>query len=71
MGRASAGASRRTSFATRAVELAREGMRRIVIQRQLDHFDLGLASTYLPGIDNPETIETAHARRAPKTPSAL
>jgi integrase/recombinase XerD len=51
-----------------AVELAREGVPLIVIQRQLGHSNLGLTSIYLQGIDNGEIIETVHARRAPMVP---
>jgi site-specific recombinase XerD len=43
-----------------AVELAREGVPLIVIQRQLGH--------NLQGIDNAEIIETVHARRASMIP---
>ena len=48
-----------------AVEMAREGVPLLVIQRQLGHSDLGITSVYLQGIDNAEIIETVHARRAP------
>lgn len=48
-----------------AVEMAREGVPLIVIQRQLGHSNLGITSIYLQGIDNAEIIETVHARRAP------
>ena len=48
-----------------AVELAREGVPLIVIQRQLGHSNLGITSIYLQGIDNAEIIETVNARRAP------
>jgi site-specific recombinase XerD len=51
-----------------AVEMAREGMPLIVIQRQLGHSNLGITSVYLQGIDNAEIIETVHARRAPMIP---
>ena len=51
-----------------AVELAREGVPLIVIQRQLGHSNLGITSIYLQGIDNEEIIETVHARRAPMIP---
>jgi site-specific recombinase XerD len=51
-----------------AVELAREGVPLIVIQRQLGHSNLGTTSIYLQGIDNEEIIETVHARRAPMIP---
>jgi site-specific recombinase XerD len=48
-----------------AVELAREGVPLIVIQRQLGHNKLGITSVYLQEIDTAEIIETVHARRAP------
>ena len=48
-----------------AVEMAREGVPLIVIQRQLGHSNLGITSVYLQGIDNAEIIDTVHARRAP------
>jgi len=48
-----------------AVEMAREGIPLIVIQRHLGHSNLGITSIYLQGIDNAEIIETVHARRAP------
>jgi site-specific recombinase XerD len=51
-----------------AVELAREGVPLIVIQRQLGHSNLGITSVYLQGIDNAEIIDTVHARRAPMVP---
>jgi len=51
-----------------AVELAREGVPLIVIQRQLGHTNLGITSIYLQGIDNAEIIDTVHARRAPMVP---
>jgi site-specific recombinase XerD len=51
-----------------AVELAREGVPLIVIQRQLGHSNLGITSIYLQGIDNAEIIETVHARRQPMIP---
>jgi site-specific recombinase XerD len=51
-----------------AVEMAREGVPLIVIQRQLGHRDLGITSVYLQGIDNGEIIETVHSRRAPMIP---
>ena len=52
-----------------AVEMAREGVPLIVIQRQLGHTNLGITSIYLQGIDNTEIIDTVHARRAPMVPS--
>ena len=51
-----------------AVELAREGVPLIVIQRQLGHSNLGITSVYLQGIDNAEIIETVHSRRQPMIP---
>jgi len=51
-----------------AVEMAREGVPLIVIQRQLGHSNLGITSVYLRGIDSGEMIETVHARRAPMIP---
>ena len=51
-----------------AVEMAREGVPLIVIQRQLGHSNLGITSVYLQGIDSDEIIETVHARRAPMIP---
>jgi site-specific recombinase XerD len=51
-----------------AVEMAREGVPLIVIQRQLGHSNLGITSVYLQGIDSGEIIATVHARRAPMIP---
>src|SRR3954454_14983006 len=51
-----------------ALEMAREGVPLIVIQRQLGHSNLGITSVYLQGIDNAEIIETVHACRAPMIP---
>jgi site-specific recombinase XerD len=51
-----------------AVEMAREGVPLIVIQRQLGHSNLGITSIYLQGIDNAEIIDTVHSRRAPMIP---
>jgi integrase/recombinase XerD len=51
-----------------AVEMAREGVPQIVIQRQLGHTNLGITSIYLQGIDNTEIIDTVYARRAPMVP---
>src|SRR5512133_3396638 len=70
--RAAARAGVRRRFAPRqlrhahAVEMAREGVPLVVIQRQLGHSNLGITSVYLQGID--EIIETVHARRAPMIP---
>ena len=54
-----------------AVEMAREGVPLIVIQRQLGHSNLGIAGGYLQGIDNAETIDTVHARRAQMIPVSM
>jgi integrase len=54
-----------------AVEMAREGVPLIVIQRQLGHSNLGITSVYLQGIDSGEIIETVHARRAPMIPMSV
>jgi site-specific recombinase XerD len=51
-----------------AVELAREGVPLIVIQRQLGHGNLGITSISPQGIDNAEIIDTVHARRQPMIP---
>jgi integrase/recombinase XerD len=48
--------------------MAREGVPLIVIQRQLGHSNLGIASIYLQGIDNAEIIDPVHARHAPMVP---
>jgi integrase len=53
-----------------AVEMAREGVPLVIIQRQLGHANLGVTSIYLQGIDNSEIIDTVHARRAPVIPAA-
>jgi integrase/recombinase XerD len=51
-----------------AVEMAREGVPLVVMQRQLSHSNLGITSVYLQGIDNAEIIDTLHTRRAPMIP---
>jgi site-specific recombinase XerD len=48
-----------------ALELAREGVRLNIIQRQLGHANFGTTSIYLQGIDPEEIIATVHMRRAP------
>jgi site-specific recombinase XerD len=69
--RAAADAGMRRRFAphqlrhAHAVEMAREGVPLIVIQRRLGHSNLGITSVYLQGIGNAEIIDTVHARRAP------
>ena len=52
-----------------AVEMAREGVPLVVIQRQLGHANLGITSIYLQGIDNAEIIDTVHHRAAPMIPA--
>jgi site-specific recombinase XerD len=53
-----------------AVEMSREGVPLVVIQRQLGHADLGITSAYLCGIDNTEIIHAVHERPAPMIPAA-
>jgi site-specific recombinase XerD len=48
-----------------AVEMSREGVPLLVIQRQLGHANLSITSVYLRGIDNTEIIHTVHERPAP------
>jgi len=48
-----------------AVEMSREGVPLLVIQRQLGHADLRITSTYLLGIDNTEIVHAVHERPAP------
>ena len=52
-----------------AVEMSREGISLLVIQRQLGHADLGITSAYLRGIDNTEIIHAVHERPAPMIPA--
>ncbi len=54
-----------------AVEMGREGVPLMVIQRQLGHVDLGITSVYLQGIDNSEIVDTVHARRPPTIPASV
>jgi site-specific recombinase XerD len=49
----------------RAVEMAHEGLPRLVIQRQLGHAKLGITSVYLQRIDSSEIISTVHGRPSP------
>jgi len=53
-----------------AVEMPREGVPLVVIQRQLGHADLGVTSVYLRGIDNTEIVHAVHERPAPMIPAA-
>jgi hypothetical protein len=41
----------------------------VVIQHQLGHASLGVASIYLQGIDSSEIIDTVHSRPAPVIPA--
>lgn len=52
-----------------AVEMSREGVPLLVIQRQLGHANLSITSVYLRGIDNTEIIHTIHQRPAPMIPA--
>jgi site-specific recombinase XerD len=52
-----------------AIEMSREGVPLVVIQRQLGHADLAITSVYLRGIDNTEIIHTVHERPAPMIPA--
>jgi site-specific recombinase XerD len=52
-----------------AVEMSREGVPLLVIQRQLGHADLGITSAYLRGIDNTDIIHAVHERLAPMIPA--
>jgi len=53
-----------------AVEMSREGVPLLVIQRQLGHANLSITSVYLRGIDNTEIIHTVHERPAPMIPAS-
>jgi len=53
-----------------AVEIAKEGVPLVVIQRQLGHANLGITSVYLQGIDSSEIIDTVHSRPAPVIPAS-
>jgi site-specific recombinase XerD len=52
-----------------AVEMSREGVPLLVIQRQLGHANLAITSVYLRGIDNTEIVHTVHERPAPTIPA--
>ena len=52
-----------------AVEMSREGISLIVIQRQLGHADLAITSRYMRGIDNTEIIQAVHQRPEPMIPA--
>ncbi|MGZ6616360.1 MAG: tyrosine-type recombinase/integrase, partial [Solirubrobacteraceae bacterium] len=51
-----------------AVQMSREGISLLVIQRQLGHADLAITSRYLRGIDNTEIIAAVYERPAPMVP---
>ena len=51
-----------------AVEMSREGISLIVIQRQLGHADLAITSRYLRAIDSMEIIQAVHERPEPMVP---
>jgi site-specific recombinase XerD len=53
-----------------AVEMSREGVPLVVIQRQLGHADLAITSAYLRGIDNTEIVHAVHERPAPMIPAS-
>jgi site-specific recombinase XerD len=53
-----------------AVEMSREGISLIVIQRQLGHADLAITSRYLRGNDNTEIIQAVHERPEPMVPAS-
>jgi site-specific recombinase XerD len=53
-----------------AVEMSREGISLIVIQRQLGHPGLAITSRYLRGIDNTEIIQAMHQRPEPRIPAS-
>ena len=53
-----------------AVDMSREGISLIVIQRQLGHADLAIPSRYLRGTDNTEIIQAVHQRPEPMIPAS-
>lgn len=55
--------------APHALEMSREGIPLLVIQRQLGGADLRITSAYLRGIDNTEIIRAVHERPAPMIPA--
>ncbi len=58
------------SCACPRLEMSREGVPLVVIQRQLGHANLGVTSVCLRGIDNAEVIQTVRDRPAPPVISA-
>ncbi len=53
-----------------AVEMSREGVPLLIIQRQLGHADLAITSVYSRGIDNTEIVHAVHKRSAPMIPAS-
>jgi site-specific recombinase XerD len=53
-----------------AVEMSREGIPLLVIERQLGHADLAVTSTYLRGIDNTEIIHAVYEHSVPLIPAS-
>ena len=53
-----------------AIEMSREGIPLLAIQRQLGHADLAVTSTYLRGIDNSEIIHAVYERSVPMIPAS-
>jgi site-specific recombinase XerD len=53
-----------------AVEMSREGIWLIVIQRQFGHADRAITFRYLRGIDNTEIIQAVHERPEPMVPAS-
>jgi hypothetical protein len=64
--RESAGGSRHISRGTRTrSRWPVKGVPLVVIQRPLEHANLGITSVYLQGIDSAEIIDTVHGRPSP------
>ena len=59
----------RAEAATPVMQMSRERISLIVIQRQLGHADLAITSRYLRGIDNTEIIQAVHQRPEPIIPA--
>ena len=55
---------------THAVEMSREDVPLLIIQRQLEHADLAITSIYSRGIDNTEIVHAVHERSAPMIPAS-
>ena len=53
-----------------AIEMAHEGIPLPIIQSQLGHAHLGIASIYLQGIDTREIVDAVHRRRPPVIPAS-